>query len=52
MHRADRDRRNRQRNQLLVIGSLSQLLGADGGDHKEKIRSFELFRHTWWGQRS
>jgi len=29
---------------ILVIGSLSQLAGKDGGDHVDKIRSFELFR--------
>ena len=29
---------------ILVIGTLSQLLGAGGGEHVDKIRSFELFR--------
>lgn len=29
---------------ILVIGTLSQLLGSGGGDHVDKIRSFELFR--------
>jgi hypothetical protein len=31
---------------FLVIGSLSELRGMDGGDHREKIRSFELFRRN------
>jgi Shedu protein SduA, C-terminal len=31
---------------FLVIGSLSQLEGVAGGDHREKIRSFELFRRN------
>jgi antiviral defense system Shedu protein SduA len=31
---------------FLVIGSLSQLKGAGDGDHKEKIRSFELLRRN------
>jgi hypothetical protein len=29
---------------VLVIGSLSQLTGENGGDHADRIRSFELFR--------
>lgn len=29
---------------ILVIGSLSQLTGENGGDHVDKVRSFELFR--------
>lgn len=28
----------------VVIGQLSQLTGEEGGDHQDKIRSFELFR--------
>jgi Domain of unknown function (DUF4263) len=28
----------------LVVGSLEQLTGLDGGDNQDKIRSFELFR--------
>jgi hypothetical protein len=31
---------------FLVVGQLDQLLGADGGPHQEKIRSFELFRRS------
>lgn len=29
---------------ILIIGRLSELTGVDGGDHVDKIRSFELFR--------
>jgi hypothetical protein len=29
---------------FLVAGQLTELLGEDGGPHREKIRSFELFR--------
>ncbi|SDU11467.1 Shedu immune nuclease family protein [Amycolatopsis keratiniphila] len=29
---------------FLVIGSLDQLLGQDGGHHRDRIRSFELYR--------
>jgi hypothetical protein len=29
---------------LLIIGMLDELKGISGGDHREKIRSFELFR--------
>ena len=28
----------------LVVGSLQQLIGASGGDHVDKVRSFELYR--------
>jgi len=31
---------------FLVIGSLDQLVGAEGGDHREQIRSFELLRRN------
>jgi hypothetical protein len=30
----------------LVIGTLSELVGEAGGDHRDKIRSFELFRRN------
>ena len=29
---------------LLIIGMLDELKGNSGGDHRHKIRSFELFR--------
>lgn len=29
---------------FLVIGSLDQLVGPDGGHHRDRIRSFELYR--------
>jgi hypothetical protein len=29
---------------FLVVGSLEELAGQDGGDHQDKVRSFELFR--------
>lgn len=31
---------------LLLVGSLSQLQSAAGADHKDKIRSFELYRRS------
>ena len=31
---------------ILLVGELGQLRGTAGGDHKEKIRSFELFRRS------
>ncbi|MFI7227478.1 DUF6571 family protein [Nonomuraea angiospora] len=31
---------------FLIIGQLQQLLGQAGGDHQEKIRSFELYRRN------
>jgi len=31
---------------LLVVGTLAQLQSETGGDHKDKIRSFELFRRS------
>jgi Domain of unknown function (DUF4263) len=30
---------------FVIIGDLSQFIGDAGGDHKDKIRSFELFRN-------
>ena len=31
---------------FLVVGSLDQLTGGDGGDHVDRIRSFELYRRN------
>ncbi|MEV4285492.1 Shedu immune nuclease family protein [Nonomuraea bangladeshensis] len=31
---------------FLIIGQLQQLIGQAGGDHQEKIRSFELYRRN------
>jgi hypothetical protein len=31
---------------LLIIGKLDELQSALGGDHRDKIRSFELFRRS------
>jgi hypothetical protein len=31
---------------FLIIGQLQQLPGQAGGDHQEKIRSFELYRRN------
>jgi len=31
---------------VLLVGELGQLQGSAGGDHEEKIRSFELFRRS------
>ncbi len=29
---------------FVIVGDLSQLTGVAGGDHQDKVRSFELFR--------
>jgi hypothetical protein len=31
---------------MLIVGTLSQLQSVTGGDHQDKIRSFELFRRS------
>ncbi len=33
---------------VLIVGQLTELEGAAGGDHPDKIRSFELFRRNLW----
>lgn len=31
---------------FLVVGSLSELMGSEGGTHRDKVHSFELFRRS------
>ncbi len=33
---------------VLIVGQLTELEGAAGGDHPDKIRSFELIRRKQW----